>query len=163
MAASVRGRAARAKPDGYTIDIGTINSHVLNGAFYSLNYDLLNGFAPISPLTRTWNLLYAKKTVPARDLAELIAWLKSNPKVSAGTTAGPRLVTAVFQRETGTRQAVVPYRGNVQVFQDLMGGQIDIAFSASDGLPLVRAGSLKAFATTSNTRLTAAPDIPTFA
>jgi tripartite-type tricarboxylate transporter receptor subunit TctC len=158
------GRAARAKPDGYTIDIGFLGNHVLNGAFYSLNYDLLNDFAPISPLTTSSTLLCAKKTVPARDLAELIAWLKSNPKVSAGTTAvGGRLVIAVFQRETGTRLAVVPYRSSAAVFQDLMGGQIDISFITLDGLPLVRAGSLKAYAATSNTRLTAAPDIPTFA
>jgi tripartite-type tricarboxylate transporter receptor subunit TctC len=158
------GRAARAKPDGYTIDIGFLGNHVLNGAFYSLNYDLLNDFAPILPLTTVPDFLYAKKTVPARDLTELIAWLKSNPKVSAGTVAvGPRLVTAVFQRETGTRLAVVPYRSSAAVFQDLMGGQIDISFNTPDGLPLLRAGSLKAYAATSNTRLTAAPDIPTFA
>jgi tripartite-type tricarboxylate transporter receptor subunit TctC len=158
------GRAARAKPDGYTIDIGFLGNHVLNGAFYSLNYDLLNDFAPILPLTNVSFLLYAKKTVPARDLTELIAWLKANPKVSAGTTGvGPRLVTAVFQRETGMRLAVVPYRGTPAVLQDLMGGQIDISFNVPDGLPLVRAGSLKAYAATSNTRLTAAPDIPTFA
>src|SRR6516225_7417921 len=103
------GRAARAKPDGYTIDIGFMGNHVLNGAFYSLNYDLLNDFAPISPLNTQSFFLYAKKTVPARDLTELIAWLKSNPKVSAGTSGvGQRLVTAVFQRETGMQLAVVP-------------------------------------------------------
>jgi tripartite-type tricarboxylate transporter receptor subunit TctC len=62
------GRAARARPDGYTIDIGFLGNHVLNGAFYSLNYDLLNAFAPISPLTTLSDLLYATKTVPARDL-----------------------------------------------------------------------------------------------
>jgi tripartite-type tricarboxylate transporter receptor subunit TctC len=158
------GRAARAKPDGYTIDIGCLGNHVSNGAFYSLNYDLLNDFAPISPLTTNSLFLYAKKTVPARDLTELIAWLKSNPKVSAGTSAvGNRLVTAVFQRATGTRLAVAPYRGTATVYQDLMGGQIDISFLAPDGLPLVRAGSLKAYAATSNTRLTVAPNIPTFA
>jgi tripartite-type tricarboxylate transporter receptor subunit TctC len=158
------GRAARAKPDGYTIDLGFLSNHVLNGAFYSLNDDLLNASAPISPLTNASFLLYAKRTVPARDLTELIAWLKSNPKVSAGTAAiGARLLTAVFQRETGTRLAVVPYRGSAPAYQDLMGGQIDISFSSTDGLPLVRAGSLKAYASTSNTRLTAAPDIPTFA
>jgi tripartite-type tricarboxylate transporter receptor subunit TctC len=158
------GRAARAKPDGYTIDIGVLSNHVLNGAFYSLNYDPLNDFAPISPLANGSFLLYAKKTVPARDLTELIAWLKSNPKVSAGTAAvGPRLVTAVFQRETGTRQAVVPYRSTAAVSQDLMGGQIDISFNTPDGLPLVRAGSLNAYAATSNARLTVARDIPTFA
>src|SRR6516162_8809779 len=95
------GRVARARPDGYMIDLGTLSTHVLNGAFYSLNYDLLNSFAPISPLTAVSYFLYAKKTVPARDLAELIAWLKSNPKVSAGTAAvGIRLLTAVLQRET---------------------------------------------------------------
>src|SRR6516164_4419024 len=146
------GRAARAKPDGYTIDFGFLGNHVLNGAFYTLNYDLLNDFAPISPLTNVSFLLYAKKTVPARDLTELFVWLKSNPKVSAGTTAaGPRLVTAVFQGATGTRRAVVPYRGTAAVYQDLMGGQIDISFNGPDGLPLVRTGSLKAYAATSNT------------
>jgi tripartite-type tricarboxylate transporter receptor subunit TctC len=158
------GRAARAKPDGYTIDIGVLGNHVLNGAFYSLNYDLLNDFAPISPLTTGPYFLYAKKTVPARDLTELMAWLKSNPKVSAGTASvGTRLVTAVFQRETGTRLAVIPYRSSAAVSQDLMGDQIDISFNTSDGLPLVRTGSLKAYAATSNTRLTVAPDIRTFA
>src|SRR6516225_6852325 len=68
------GRAARAKPDGYTIDLGFLGNHVLNGAFYSLNYDLLNDFAPISPLINYSNVLYAKMAVPARDLTELIAW-----------------------------------------------------------------------------------------
>jgi tripartite-type tricarboxylate transporter receptor subunit TctC len=158
------GRAARAKPDGYTIEFGGLPNHVLNGAFYSLNYDLLNGFAPISPLITTPYFLYAKKTVPARNLTELIAWLKSNPKASAGSSSvGQRLVTTVFQRETGTRLAVVPYRGSNAVIQDLMGGQIDISFNAPDWLSLLRAGSLKAYAMTSNTRWTAAPDIPTFA
>src|SRR6516164_7824492 len=158
------GRAARAKPDGYTIDIGNLGNRVLNGAFYSLNYDPLNDFAPISPLTTQSLFLYAKKTVPARSLTELIAWLRSNPKVSAGTSGvGQRLVIAVFQRETGARLAAAPYRSSAAVFQDLMGGQIDVAFNAPDGLPLVRAGNLKAYAATSNTRMTAAPDIPTFA
>src|SRR6516165_10328040 len=133
MAASVRGRAARAKPDGYTIDIGTINSHVLNGAFYSLNYDLLNGFAPISPLTRTWDFLYAKKTVPARDLTELIAWLKSNPRVSAGSSnVGVRLVTTVFQRETGTRLAVVPLYVATCIANEHAGDDGSMPFASSD-------------------------------
>ena len=89
MAASVRAALLGQSP--ITIDIGNLGNHVLNGAIYSLNYDLLNGFAPISPLANGPYLLYATKTVPAGDLTELIAWLKSNPKVSAGTAAvGPR-------------------------------------------------------------------------
>jgi tripartite-type tricarboxylate transporter receptor subunit TctC len=64
------GQAARARPDGYTIDLGILSTHVLNGAFYSLPYDVLNDFAPISLLGRAPVILYAKKTMPAKDLRE---------------------------------------------------------------------------------------------
>jgi tripartite-type tricarboxylate transporter receptor subunit TctC len=72
------GRAARAKPDGYTIDLGVIGTHVLNAGFYSLPYDVLNDFAPISPLDAYSLVLLARKTMPAKTLKELIAWLKAN-------------------------------------------------------------------------------------
>jgi tripartite-type tricarboxylate transporter receptor subunit TctC len=131
------GRTARAKPDGYTIDIGFIANHVLNGAVYSLSYDLMNDFAPVAPLTTNPLFLFTRKTMPAQDLIELIAWLKSNPRVSVGSTAvGPRLVTAFFQKEIGTSFTVVPYRGNAAVYQDLAAGHIDLSFSGPDGLPL---------------------------
>jgi tripartite-type tricarboxylate transporter receptor subunit TctC len=67
----------------------------------------------------------------------------------------------VFQKETGTRLTFVPYRGAAPARQDLAAGQIDLALDAPDGLPLVRAGSVKAFAVTSEMRLASAPDIPT--
>jgi tripartite-type tricarboxylate transporter receptor subunit TctC len=97
------GRAARARSDGYTIDIGFLGNHVMNGAFYSLPYDVLNDFAPISPLVTTPAILFARKAMPAKDLKELITWLKANPnKASAGVTAvGPRLVAAFFQKGPG--------------------------------------------------------------
>jgi tripartite-type tricarboxylate transporter receptor subunit TctC len=96
------GRAARARADGYTIGIGTSGTHVLNGAFYSLQYDVLDDFAPISLLATLPLVLLARKTIPAKDLNELIAWLKANPnKASAGITTGAyRLLTAFFQKET---------------------------------------------------------------
>jgi tripartite-type tricarboxylate transporter receptor subunit TctC len=96
-------RAARAKPDGYTIDLGVQSTHVLNGAIYSLPYDVLNDFAPISPLVTGSLVLFARKTMPAENLNELIAWLKANPnKASAGIIAvGYRLMTAVFQKKPG--------------------------------------------------------------
>jgi hypothetical protein len=79
------GRAARAAPDGYTIEIGHAATHVLNGALYSLQYDLLNDFAPISLLATAPLILFGRKTIPAKDLGELVAWLKINPnKASAG-------------------------------------------------------------------------------
>ena len=159
------GRAARATPDGYTIVLGNTSTHVLNGAFYSLSYDVLNDFAPISPLVTGPVVLFARKTMPAKDLKELIAWLKANPnKASAGVTAVfSRLLAAFFQKETGTQFTLVPYRGGAPARQDLVGGQIDLLFDQSDGLSLVRAGSVKAYVVTSDMRLLTAPDVPTFA
>jgi tripartite-type tricarboxylate transporter receptor subunit TctC len=102
--------------------------------------------------------------MPANDLNELIAWLKANPnKVSSGvSTAGYRLLNVAFQNETGTRYTLVPYRGTPPMLQDLLAGNIDLWFGSADQLPLVRAGSIKAYAVTGETRLAAAPDIPTF-
>jgi tripartite-type tricarboxylate transporter receptor subunit TctC len=158
------GRVARARPDGYTIEVGTISTHMLNGALYSLPYDVLNDFAPISPLVTLPYVLFARKMMPARDLNELIAWLKANPnKASAGVAvASHRLELAFFQKQTGTRVALVPYRGLAPALQDLVAGQIDLLFGTPDPLLLVRAGSIKAYAVTSETRLALAPDIPTF-
>jgi len=158
------GRAARARPDGYTIDLGIISTHVLNGAFYSLRYDVLNEFAPISLLATAPAIFYASKTMPAKDLRELIAWLRANPnKASAGIAiASHHLLTAFFQKETATQFTFVPYRAIGPAMQDLVAGQIDLSFSGPDALPLVRAGSIKAYAVASDTRFALAPDIPTF-
>jgi len=158
------GRAAHARPDGYTIDLGIISTHVLNGAFYSLPYDVLNDFAPISLLATTTAILYAGKTVPAKDLRELIVWLRANTnKASAGIPiASYHLLTAFFQKETGTQFTLVPYRGAAIAMQDLLAGQIDLLFNTPDVLPLVRASTIKAYAVASDTRFVLAPDIPTF-
>jgi tripartite-type tricarboxylate transporter receptor subunit TctC len=160
------GRAARARPDGYTIDLGALSTHVLNGAFYSLPYDLLNDFLPIAPLERTALIMVARKTLPTKDLRELVAWLKTNPSKASMAVGfpGARLVGTYLQQQTGTQFVLVPYRGTAPALQDLVAGQIDLLFdSPRTGLPLVRAGSIKAYAVTSDMRLTLAPDVPTFA
>jgi tripartite-type tricarboxylate transporter receptor subunit TctC len=126
---------------------------------------VLNDLAPVSTLASIPLVLLARKMMPAEDLKELIAWLKGNPnKASAGVvTASERLETLMFQKETGTRFALVPYRGNALAAQDLAAGQIDLFFDTPVQLPLVRAGSIKAYAVTSDARMAVAPDIPTFA
>jgi tripartite-type tricarboxylate transporter receptor subunit TctC len=138
---------------------------VLNGAFYSLPYDVLNDFAPIALLVTAPAVLYSKRTMPVENLTELITWLKANPnKASAGVTAASyRLLITLFQKETGTQFTLVPYRGVAPAMQDLVAGQIDLSFGTPDQLPLMRAASIKAYAVTSDTRLALAPDIPTFA
>jgi tripartite-type tricarboxylate transporter receptor subunit TctC len=102
--------------------------------------------------------------VPAKDLKELIAWLKANPnKASAGITIGSvHVLTALFQKDTGTQFALVPYRGEAPAIQDLVAGQIDLLFGTPVQLPLMRAGAIKTYAVTSGTRLALAPDVPSF-
>ena len=158
------GRAARAKPDGYTIDLGLKTTHVMVGAVYSLPYDVLNDFEPVSPVVTTPFFLFARKMMPATDLTEFVAWLRANPnKASAGITAvNSHLLTEIFRKQTGTQFALVPYRGTNPAMQDLVAGQIDFCFNPPDSLPLIRAGSIKAYAVTSDMRFAPAPELPTF-
>jgi tripartite-type tricarboxylate transporter receptor subunit TctC len=160
------GRVARAAPDGHTISIGNWTTHVVNGAIYGLQYDLLKDFEPIGLISTTSWLIMAKKAVPANDLNSFIAWLKANPgRVSAGTAgigSGEHVSGLLFQSLTGTHFQFVPYRGGGPAMQDLVAGQIDTMISGPTlSLPQVRAGSIKSYAVTSKTRLAAAPDIPT--
>jgi len=158
------GRVARARPDGYTIDFGNLGTHVLNGSFYSLQYDVLNDFASIAPVGTNPYVLFARKTLPAKSLGELIDWLKANPdKASAANlSVNTRLLYTVLQKETGTRFTLVPYRGGPPAIQDMLAGQIDLLFASPIFLPLVRAGSIKAYAATTEARMALAPDIPIF-
>jgi tripartite-type tricarboxylate transporter receptor subunit TctC len=158
------GRAARARPDGYTIEFGFQGANVLSGAFYSVSYDLFGDLTPILPVAAAPLVLYAKASLPVKNLKELIAWLMANPnKASAGvTTVGYRMLMALFQKETGTRFALVPYRGFPSEMQDLVAGRIDFFFDGLVQLPLMRARNVKVYAVTSDARLAQAPDIPTF-
>jgi tripartite-type tricarboxylate transporter receptor subunit TctC len=160
------GRVARAAPDGYTLIFGNWASHVVNGAVYSLQYDVLNDFEPVSLIATQPMVIVARKTLPATDLKELVAWLKANPdKASAGgagTGSANHVATVFFQNQTGTRFQSVPYRGGAIAMQDLLAGQIDLIFDlAASAVPLARAGSIKALAVMAGSRLAAAPDIPT--
>ncbi len=160
------GRVARAAPDGYTVGIGQYANYVLNGATYPLQYDLLKDFAPVALLTINPALIVAKAATPAKDLTELIVWLKANPgKVTAATSGAgsPSHVAAVFfQNSIATKFQFVPYRGNAPAMQDLVAGQIDVFFdSPGNSLAHVRAGQVKAYAVTAKTRIPSAPDIPT--
>jgi tripartite-type tricarboxylate transporter receptor subunit TctC len=159
------GRAARARPDGYTLVVGGMSTHVLNGGLYSLPYDLLNDFAPISSLAIIPQVLFARKTMAAADVKELITWLRANPnQASAGIgSATNHLLTTLFQKEIGTQFTLVPYRGNAPARQDLLAGRIDLFFDNPDQFPLMRVGSIKAYAVTSDARWTVVPDVPTFA
>jgi tripartite-type tricarboxylate transporter receptor subunit TctC len=160
------GRVARAAPDGYTIGIGHWSTHVVNAAVYPLQYDVLNDFAPISLIANNPQLIVSKNAVPAKNLGELIAWVKANQdKVTQGTAgagSASHIGGIFFQQLTGTKFQFVPYRGTGPVMQDLLAGNIDLTFDqAANSLPQVRGGQIRAYAVTAKTRLAAAPDIPT--
>jgi len=161
------GRVARAAPDGYTLVLGNWATHVLNGPMFSLQYDLVKDFEPVALVSSDPLMIVGKKALPAKDLKEFVAWLKANPDQATQGTTGAGGISTVgglfFQRETGTRFRFVPYRiGLAAAMQDLVAGQIDFMIdTAANSLPQVRAGTIKAFAVTSKTRLSAAPDIPT--
>jgi tripartite-type tricarboxylate transporter receptor subunit TctC len=159
-------RAQRATPDGYTIVLGNLGTHVFNGAVYPLGYDLVSDFAAVAQLPANHHLIVVGNAVPATNLGELIAWVRSQgEKVTAGT-AGPgspsHLSALYFQKTVGARFQLVPYRGTPQAMQDLVAGQIDLLFDqVSSAISFVRSGRIRALALTSATRLAAAPDIPT--
>lgn len=160
------GKAARATPDGYTLSIGHVGTHVFNGAIYPLSYDVLHDFTPISVLATNPQLIDARKDFPAGNLRELLAWLKANPdkalQGSAGAGSPAQIAGAYFERATGTRFRFVPYRGGAPAMQALLAGEVDLLFDqAANSLPQIKAERIKAYAVTSKTRLIAAPEIPT--
>ena len=161
------GRVARASPDGYTVIVGFWGTHVLNGALFTLQYDVLKDFAPVALLATNPQLIVARNGFPPTNLQELIAWLKANPGKASQGTAGigspAHVGGAFFQSMTSTWFQFVPYsRGAAPAMQDLIAGQVDLMFDqASNSLPHVRNGTIKAYAVTANARLLSASDIPT--
>jgi len=160
------GRIARAAPDGYSLSFGNWASHVGAGAVYPVQYDILTDFEPVARVADTPLWMVAKNALPAKDLKELIAWLKANPDKASAATVGPgsgsHLCGIYLQNNTGTRFQFVPYRGGAPAMQDLVAGQVDMMCDmSSNSLPHVRAGQIKALAVMAKSRWFAAPDIPT--
>lgn len=161
------GRVVRAAPDGYTIILGNWTSFVGTPALYAVPFDVLKDFEPIALLSFSPLILVARKTLPATDVQELLGWLKANPgKATAGTVGvgSPSHVGVLyFEKLTGTAIQIVPYRGAAPAMTDLLAGQIDLRMGAeaSQTLPYVRSGAVKALAMMSSIRWAAASDIPT--
>jgi tripartite-type tricarboxylate transporter receptor subunit TctC len=160
------GRVARSAADGYTVSIGHIQTHVMNAAVYNLPYDVVKDFEPVSLIADTAQWIAGRSALPAKDLKELIAWMKAHPgKATVGTVGvgGPTDVAGFyFQKHTGTSFQLVPYRGGAPLLQDLLAGQIDLNFGqAATYLAHVRNGQLRAYAVLSKKRWWATPDVPT--
>ncbi len=159
-------KVVRSSADGYTLSVGTLTTHVLIGGLYKLDFDLLNDLTPIAELGYEPLLICVKNGLPAKNLQELIAWLKANPDKAnvgipgAGSTGN--LAGIAFQKMTGTTFKFVPYRGDGPAVQDLMAGQIDMMIEPSSNFTAqVLAGTIRAIAVPAKTRMTSLPDVPT--
>ncbi|HTK00058.1 MAG TPA: tripartite tricarboxylate transporter substrate binding protein [Bordetella sp.] len=162
---------ARAAPDGYTLVLGSTATHAINPSLYKdLGYDPIKDFAPISPVASTPLLLIVNSSVPANNVAELVALAKKRGDrnemtfASAGTGSAQHLGGELFKMMTGTNIMHVPYKGAGPAMVDLMAGQVDMDFDTM-GSALPQAGSpkLKVLGISSLSRNPALPNVPTIA
>ncbi len=160
---------AKSPPDGYTLVMGTVGTHSINGALYSkMPYDMVKDFAPVSMVASTPNLLVVWPGLPVKNVQELIAYAKANPnKLSFGS---PGIGTSIhvsgelMKSMTGIEMTHVPYKGRQFAIPDLLGGQIQLMFdNMPSALPLAREGKLRALGQTGAKRSPSAPDVPTVA
>jgi tripartite-type tricarboxylate transporter receptor subunit TctC len=160
------GRVVRAAPDGYTVSIGHLGTHVANGAIYKLGYDLMADLEPVVLLPSNPMIIVSSNAVPAKTLKELIAWLKAKPTPAtagtAGAGSGSHIAGLYFENVTGIKLQYVPYRGTAPALTDLVAGQIDIIIDqTSNSIAQVRAGTIRAYAVTDDKRVESASDVPT--
>jgi tripartite-type tricarboxylate transporter receptor subunit TctC len=160
------GRVAHATPDGYTIGIGQWGTNVANGAIYKLNYDLMKDFEPIGLIATQPFFVAARKDMPAKNLKELVAWLKANGDKTneghSGVGTPSHVAGLLLQQAVGTKWTMVPYRGAGDASQALLAGQIDVLLvTPAVGAPQMKAGQIKVYAVTAPQRIDTAPVVPT--
>ncbi len=161
------GVAARMPPDGYTLVLGVSSFVVMApGVYPKLAYDPVKDFAPITQILSAPLVLVAHPSLPAKNVRELIALARAKPDAisyaSPGNGSAAHLATEMFRSWSGTRMLHVPYRGAPPVYLDLVAGQISIYMgTVPAALPLIKAGRLKALATTGPARARVLPNVPT--
>jgi tripartite-type tricarboxylate transporter receptor subunit TctC len=160
---------AKSNPDGYTLLIGTVGIHAINGALYEkLPYDPIADFTPISFLASTPNVLIVNKQLGVQSLKELITLAKSKPNEltfgSSGTGTSIHMSGELFKDLAGVQIRHIPYKGRAQSLPDLVSGRISMLFdNLASAQPLIRANEVIALGVTTLKRSPSAPDIPTLA
>lgn len=160
--------AARAKPDGYTLFLGTIANATNMSVYKNLSYDTERDFVPITQLVSSPSVLVVNNDLPVKTLAELIAYAKANPGklsyASSGAGGSPHLAGEMLKQRAGIDALHVPYKGAAPAMNDVMGGTVSMDFKTASGVTsTIQAGRLRAIAIASGTRLPQLPDVPTLA
>ena len=160
---------AKSPPDGYTLLVTYAGSQAINASLYpKLPFDTIKDFQTVATLAVTPFILIVRPGLPARDLAEFIALAKARPGTltyaSSGNGSVNHLLGEMLKAETGISMLHVPYRGVAPAITDVMGGQVDSAFSSVPSvLQMIRGGNVRALAVSSARRVAIAPEIPTMA
>lgn len=157
---------AKSKPDGYTLLMGAVHHTIATSVYRKLPYDFQKDFAPVTTVALVPNVLVVNPSVPAKNVAELLALAKAEPGKltygSNGNGTGQHLIGAQFEAMGGVQLLHVPYKGSGPLTVDLLGGQITMSFDTiTPVLPQVKGGKLRALAVTTLKRSPALPDVPT--
>jgi len=158
---------AQAKPDGYTLFVGSIGVFAINPILYKdLGYEPVRDYDLLSVAVRTPNALVTRPDFPARNVAELIDYLKKNPGrvsfASSGTGSSDHLTAVLFWQKTGTSGIHVPYKGGSAAHLDLIAGNVDVSFQNLGAITShVKGGKMKLLAVTGDRRDPSVPDTPT--
>jgi len=161
--------AAKAPADGYTLFMGTLGNLSVNKHLYpKMTVDPIRDFAPITKVVDVYFVLVAHPSVPAKNVAELIALAKSKPGFVTYGTSGPggapHLAAELLKRTANIDMTHIPYKASAQSFQDLLGGQVMITMDSQiQALPYIRDGRLRALGVLSARRVASLPDVPTIA
>jgi len=160
--------AIKSSPDGYTLFLANPANTVNASLYKNLRFNFLNDTTPVAGFIRVPNVMEVNPSVPAKSVAEFIAYVKANPDkvniASSGTGTSIHLSGELFKMMTGTKMTHVPYKGSAPMLTDLLGGQVQVTF---DNLPSsighIKAGKLRALAVTTAQRSQELPDVPTVA
>lgn len=160
---------AKAKPDGYTLLVGSMSTHAMNQAlFSSMPFEPVDDFTPISLVAFVTNTLVINPKIPVNNVAELIAYAKANPKklnfASAGAGSTNHISAVLFELAAGIQMTHIPYKGGAPAVLDTVAGQTEVLFGAgTQTLPHVKSGKLKLLAVTESARSPQLLDTPTVA
>jgi tripartite-type tricarboxylate transporter receptor subunit TctC len=160
--------AVNAEPNGYTVLLINPANFINTSLYTNLKFNFVRDIAPIASFNRVPNVMTVNKDVPAKNVAEFIAYVKANPgkvnMASSGNGTSVHLSGEMFMAMTGTEMQHVPYRGAAPAITDMLGGQVQVMF---DNMPSIiqhiRAGSLRALAVTTAERSSQLPDVPPIA
>jgi tripartite-type tricarboxylate transporter receptor subunit TctC len=161
--------AAKAPPDGYTLFLAGVGSHVVNPNVHAkLAYDPVKDFAPVTLIASAPSVLVVNPAVPARSVAELTAYARANPGklnyASNGAGSAAQLAAAMYESMAGVKMVHVPYKGIAPAMTDLLSGEVQLMFGTVVALvPHIEAGKLRPLAVTSRKRSALLPNVPTMA